>query len=105
MNNNSDNPATMLHSAKNLICPSLNAWTCAKTRRHTSGEANGSRPSRISAKPSPKPRACQSVSLSKLYFFAAVAAALPLMPRNTLKNSDDDGSTTITSPFLLKLAL
>ncbi len=38
----------------------------------------------------------------KFYFLAGVAAALP---RNTLKNSEDEGSTTITSLFLLKLAL
>ena len=93
----------MLHSPKNLICPSFSACTCANTRRHITGEANGSRPSRISAKPSPNPRASHSVSLSKLYFFAGVAGAA--LPRNTLKNSDEEGSTTITSPFLLKLAL
>ena len=35
------------------------------------------------------------------YFFAGAAgAALPL---KALKNSEEDGSTTITSPFLLKL--
>ena len=50
--------------------------------------------------------AAQKVSPSKAYFFAAgaVAAALPPL-RKVRKNSDDDGSTTITSLFLLKLAL
>ena len=39
---------------------------------------------------------------SGAHFLAGAAgAALPL---NALKNSDEDGSTTITSPFLLKLA-
>ena len=37
------------------------------------------------------------------YFFAAAAA--PLLLRNALKNSEPLGSTTNTSPFLLKLAL
>ena len=93
----------MLHSPKNLICPSLSACTRSNTRRQTTGEANGSRPSRISAKPSPNTRASHSVSLSKRYFFAAVAGAA--LPRKTLKNSDEEGSTSITSPFLLKLDL
>ena len=43
----------------------------------------------------------QNVSLSKPYFFAGTAAP----PRMALKNSDEDGSTTIRSLFLLKLAL
>ncbi len=57
----------MLHSPKNLICPSLNACTCANTRRHSKGDTNGSMPSKISAKASPSPRASNSVSLVKIH--------------------------------------
>jgi hypothetical protein len=39
------------------------------------------------------------------YFFAGATAAPEPLPRNALKNSEPAGSITITSPFLLKLAL
>ena len=39
-----------------------------------------------------------------LAYFLAGAAGAPL-PRKALKNSEPDGSSTMTSPFLLKLAL
>src|SRR5665647_3019627 len=38
----------------------------------------------------------------QVYFLEGAAAALP---RNTLKNSEEAGSTTMTSLFLLKLTL
>jgi len=45
--------------------------------------------------------ASQKESLSTPYFFAAAGT----WPRNTLKNSELFGSSTITSLFLEKLAL
>ena len=39
----------------------------------------------------------------QVYFFAGAGGSA--LPRMALKNSDDEGSTTIRSPFLLKLAL
>lgn len=69
-------------------------------RRQSAGDTKGNKPSitRTSA------NASQSVSLSKPYFLAG-AAPPGAPPRIALKNSDDAGSSTITSPFLEKLAL
>lgn len=39
------------------------------------------------------------------YFRGAAGIAAEFPPRNVLKNSDDEGSRTITSLFLLKLDL
>lgn len=71
---------------------------CWNMRRQRPGESNGSSPSITSTRAS----AVQKVSLSKTYFFAGTGA---LLPRKILKNSDEDGSSTITSFFLLKLDL
>ena len=93
----------MLINPKNRICPSVICMICANMRRQPPGEMNGISPSMTST----RAQAVQKVSLSKrvvqAYFLAALSTA-PL-PRNTLKNSDDAGSITITSLFLLKLAL
>jgi len=93
----------MLRSAKKRICPSRSVNSCVNMRRQPSGEANGNKPSMTSTKAS----ASQIVSLLKAYFLAYflgfAAGAAP--PRNTLKNSDELGSTTITSLLPLKLAL
>lgn len=93
----SSRPTNMLNRPKKRICPSLSCSSCANIRRHPAGEAKGNRPSMTST----RAIASQIVSPSKIYFLAP--AALP--PRKTLKNSDEDGSTTITSLLLLKLAL
>ena len=67
-------------------------------RRQPPGERKGNRPSITKT----RAMASQKESPSTLYFFAAADAA---EPRKTLKNSEDDGSSTITSLFLEKLAL
>ncbi len=80
------------------IWPSCNCATCATMRRQAPGATNGSSPSNTRNRAS----ACQKVEPSKGYFFAGAGDA---PPRSTLKKSDPFGSTTITSLFLLKLAL
>jgi hypothetical protein len=93
----------MLHRPKNRSCPSCSASSRWKVLRQPPGEMNGKRPSSTSTRAS----ADQKMSLSKPggpYFFAGAAAA-PELPRKALKNSEPAGSTTSTSPFLLKLAL
>lgn len=89
----------MLNRAKKRICPSVNASNWLNMRRHPAGETNGNRPSMTNTKAMAK----QIVSLLKIYFFGLTVGATP--PRNTLKNSEDDGSSTITSLLPLKLAL
>jgi hypothetical protein len=93
----------MLPMAKKRIWPSFNCNAWLHMRRHALGESSGKSPSITSTKAS----ASQNVSLLKTYFlayFLAGATAEP-PPRNTLKNSDDAGSSTMTSLLLLKLAL
>ena len=90
----------MLHSPKNLSWPSRNCSSRRKARRQPPGETNGNSPSSTSTSPS----ATQNVSPFKAYFFAGAWPMAPL-PRNALKNSVPAGSSTITSPFLLKVAL
>ena len=95
----------MLQSPKKRIWPLLKPRICSNMRRHPEGEIRGSSPSITSS----SARACQSVLVSKADYFlagaAGVAALLLLFdPRMALKKSDE-GSTTITSLFLLKLAL
>ena len=93
----------ILHSPKKRICPLLRARIRSNMRRHPEGEIRGSNPSITSSSAS----ACQSVLVSKAdYFFTGAADAAELLPdpRMALKKSDE-GSTTITSLFLLKLAL
>ena len=92
----------MLHIPKNCNWPSRNCRICANMRRQPLGDTKGNKPSITSTKPS----ASQRVSLLKIYFFAAAGApGAATLPRNTLKNSDDAGSTTMTSFFLPMLAL
>lgn len=95
-------PMAMLQSPKKRIWPLLRPRIFSNTRRQAIGETRGSSPSMISS----SAKACQSEPLSKATYFFAGAAALLLLfdPRMPLKNSDD-GSITITSLFLLKLAL
>ena len=89
----------MLHRPKKRTWPSCNCKICWNMRRQPDGDRNGNRPSITSNMAS----ASQNVSLSKPYFFAACVGAPAL--RSALKNSDDEGSSTIKSLFLLKLAL
>ena len=91
----------MLQSPKKRIWPLLRPSICSNMRRQPEGETSGSSPSITSSSAS----AFQSVLLSKADYFLAGAAALLLFdPRMALKKSDE-GSSTITSLFLLKLAL
>ena len=72
-------------------------------RRQPLGDMRGSSPSITSSRAS----AFQRMLPSKMIYFLPGAAAVPLLlpePRMALKKSDD-GSTTMTSLFLLKLAL
>ncbi len=92
-------PIDMLQRPKNRSCPSLRCKICSKVRRQPPGEMNGSRPSTTNT----RARACQRVSTSKLVYFLGAAAAAP-EPRMALKKSEE-GSSTMTSDFLLKLAL
>lgn len=90
----------MLASPKKRSCPSCIVSNRSNVRRQPWGESNGNRPSKTSMRAS----AAHSRSLSKSYFRPAGAGA-GAEPRNDLKNSDADGSSTTTSLFLLKLAL
>jgi len=87
----------MLHKPKKRICPSLNCRICANIRRQPGGDRKGKRPSITRT----RAMASQNESLSTPYFFEAAGT----WPRNTLKNSELLGSSTITSLFLEKLAL
>ncbi len=93
-------PATMLPRPKKRICPSLSLRIFSNIRRQPAGDKNGNGPSITSR----HARASQIVLLStgRAYFFAGAAPAPD--PRMALKKSDE-GSSTITSLFLLKLAL
>ena len=90
----------MLHSPKKRSCPSCSASRRWKVRRQPPGDRKGKRPSITSTSAS----AAQNVPLSN-YFFAAGAAVAEPLPRKALKNSELEGSSTIVSAFLLKLAL
>jgi hypothetical protein len=94
----SNMPLTKLISAKKRICPSDNWSSWENMRRQPIGDKNGNRPSKMRT----SPKASQKVSLSSTYFFPPTAEP---PPRKTLKNSDDAGSSTITSLLFAKLAL
>lgn len=91
----------MLTRPKKRNWPSCKVSSRANVRRHPCGEMNGSSPSNTSI----RANAAQSRSLSKRYFRAAGDAAAAPAPRNDLKKSEADGSSTTTSVFLLKLDL
>lgn len=91
----------MLTRPKNRIWPSCMASRRSKVRRQPRGEMNGNRPSNTSI----RAMAAHSRLPSKGYFRPEGAGAGAALPRKDLKNSLADGSTTITSLFLLKLAL
>ena len=89
----------MLHKPKNRTWPSCNCNICWNIRRQPVGDRKGKTPSITSTNAS----ATHNVLLSKSYFFGAGAGTE--LPRIALKNSDDEGSTTIRSLFFVKLAL
>ena len=94
-------PVRMLQSPKKRIWPSCNSSSCANMRFQPPGDTKGKIPSKISTSDS----ASQNVSLmSKSYFLVAGAAGV-VLPRMALKNSEDAGSSTMMSPFLLRLPL
>ena len=90
----------MLHKPKKRIWPLPKVRICSNIRRQLPGEMKGSRPSMTSIKAS----AIQKVLPSTPAYFLAGAALPEPGPRIALKKSDE-GSRTITSLFLLKLAL
>ena len=95
-------PDRMLHIPKNRNCPSFRSNIWVNMRRQPEGESIGNRPSNTSTRPS----ASQKTSSPKVYFVGfGEAGKAPTAPRKTLKNSEDAGSTTMTSLFLPKLAL
>ena len=90
----------MLASPKKRTWPSCNCRICWNMRRQPAGDTKGNSPSITSTSAS----ASQSVSLSKPYFLPdAGAGTAP--PRMALKNSDEAGSSTMTSLFFEKLDL
>ena len=91
----------MLPNPKKRIWPSVSLRIFSNMPRQPRGEKNGSSPSITSINAS----ACQIVLPSKRdrYFLLAGGVLLPEL-RMALKKSDE-GSITITSPFLSKLAL
>ena len=96
-NQTTTRPINTMSMPKNRICPSWSWSICSKRPRQRRGEIMGNKPSRISI----RPKASRRVS-SKIYFRAGAPLGVPRMP---LKNSELPGSSTITSPLLLKLAL
>ena len=87
---------------KNRIWPSCSRSNCSKRSRQRAGAAMGKSPSSIST----RPRASHQESTGTLCpAYLRAGAAAPPDPRMALKNSEFDGSSTITSPFLAKLAL
>ena len=90
-------PERTMAMPKNRICPPSSLSSCSKRLRQRTGETMGINPSRMSI----RPNAIRRVS-SKDYFRAGALLAAPRMP---LKNSELPGSSTITSPLLLKLDL
>ena len=92
-------PNKMLAKPKKRIWPSLSCKSWVNMRRHPVGDRKGKSPSTTNTRAS----ATHRVSALKGYFLAAAAPLPPL--RNTLKNSDDEGSSTITSLLFAKLDL
>ncbi len=91
-------PASMLQRPKKRNWPSSSCNACCIMRRQPPGDRKGNKPSSTSTRAS----AVQMLPASKDYFFAAGACGPA--PRMTLKNSEVDGSSTITSPLRWKLA-
>src|SRR5438105_2534175 len=94
-------PSTMLHRPKKRNWPSCRSSRRTNMRFHAPGDMNGNRPSSTNTSAS----AVQSASQSKAAYFLEDAAGAAPPPRKALKNSEFEGSITMKSPFLLKLAL
>jgi len=93
-------PAAMLHSPKKRIWPLPSVRICSNMRRQPPGEMKGNKPSMTSIRASASQKVLPS---TPAYFLAGAVLPVP-GPRIALKKSED-GSSTITSLFLLKLAL
>ena len=92
----------MQKSPRKRSWPSLKRSARSKALRHAVGLKNGRNPSATSIKPSAP--SAKSQNPAPTYFFAPGAAgAGAALPRIALKNSLD-GSTTMTSLLLRKLA-
>jgi len=95
----------MLASPKNRTCPSRSFSSCSNVRRQPPGERKGKMPSNTSIRASAAQRTFQSNAAYRRGPAAGATGALPPPLRNARKKSVLFGSTTITSLFLLKLAL
>lgn len=91
----------MLQSPKKRICPSDILQICSNNRRQPDGDTKGNRPSNTSTSANASQTLLPSTDN---YFLRAGALAPSPEPRMALKKSEE-GSSTITSLFLLKLAL
>ena len=90
----------MLQSPKKRSWPSSSTSRRWKVRFQPPGERNGNSPSSTSR----RAQAAQKASQFN-YFLPGAAAPLVPEPRSVLKKSEEAGSITTTSPFLLKVAL
>ena len=91
----------MLHRPKKRTWPSCIWRIYWNMRRQPDGERKGKSPSITST----SANASQSVLSSTPRYFLAGDGDAWEPPRMALKNSDVDGSSTITSPFFEKLDL
>lgn len=103
-------PNKTAKSPKKRTWPSFRPSSWVKVRRHAAGDTNGNRPSMTSTKANATQRlSAVTVQASVAQSGAGGQRHLPLPPatallRMALKKSDE-GSTTITSDLLAKLAL
>jgi len=97
-------PASMQLRPRKRIWPSLIRIAFSKICRQDTGLMKGSRPSATSISATALRATSQKPAPAKRYFLAAGAAGCRPLPRSALKNSLPDGSITIRSPLLRKLA-
>jgi hypothetical protein len=93
----------MLLRPMKRIWPSLICMARANTSRHDLGLRKGSKPSMTNIKANAPSSVSHTVMMAATYFFGAAAGAAEPPPRMALKNSLD-GSSTITSVLLRKVA-
>ena len=104
-NTSNSNPISMLDRPRKRIWPSLMRSALLNTSRHVVGLKNGNKPSNTSTSAT-APTSTSTMASRRRAISAAVrrrAARACGVPRIALKNSLD-GSTTITSERLRKLA-
>ena len=94
----------MLSKPKKRICPSVSCKIWLNMRRQLAGARKGNRPSISRTRASAIQRLVKSTRLTCYFFVAEEPAGAWVVPRKIRKKSDDAGSSTITSLFLLKLA-